>query len=70
MIWWALEQKRKREQETNNRIKADLVAELLASDLRSIDKQKLEEWAKEKGILPGKPDTARKCRGCCCGRCA
>ena len=63
-----MEQKRKREQETDNRIKADLIAKLMASDL-SIDKQKLEEWAIEKGILPDKAPTSRKCQGCCCCRC-
>ena len=69
MIWWALEQKRKREQETNNRIKADLITEILASD-RITDKHKIEEWARKEGILPDKAPTARKCRGCCCCRCA
>lgn len=73
MIWWALEQKRKRAakafEETWGKGQAEVIAKLLASD-RITDKHKIEEWARKEGILPDKAPTARKCRGCCCCRCA
>ena len=49
MVFWALEQKRKREKETNDRIRAGVVAELL-DHVSPQSKQELEEWAKKKGI--------------------
>ena len=49
MVFWALEQKRKREKETNDRIRAGVVAELLAEGIPQ-SKQELEQWARDKGI--------------------
>ena len=65
MIWWALEQKRKRAEQAQAKGReiglaqglaqgqaqgrAGLVAELLASGMPKTD-QELQEWAKERGI--------------------
>ena len=49
MVFWALEQKRKREKETTDRIRAELVAELLSEGIPPT-KQDLEQWARDKGI--------------------
>ena len=61
MIWWAIEQKRKREEKAQEigRAKgleqgmeigrAGLVAEMLASGMPKTE-QELQEWAKERGI--------------------
>ena len=49
MVFWALEQKRKREKETNDKIRAGVVAELLAEGIPQ-SKQELEQWARDKGI--------------------
>ena len=49
MVFWALEQKRKREKETNDKIRAGVVAELLDRGILHTN-QELEQWAQEKGI--------------------
>ena len=49
MVFWALERKREREKETNDKIRARVVAELL-DYVSPQSKQELEEWARDKGI--------------------
>ena len=49
MVFWALEQKRKREKETNDKIRAGVVAELLVDGIPQTKKD-LEQWARDKGI--------------------
>lgn len=73
MIWWALEQRRKRAEkafeENWKKGRAEVIAEMLATGIPQTN-QELDEWARERGIVPKKAQTARKRRGCCCCRCA
>ena len=49
MVFWALERKKEREKDRNDRIRAGVVAELLAEGIPQT-KQDLEQWARDKGI--------------------
>ena len=49
MVFWALEQKRKREKETNDKIRAGLISELLADEIPQT-REDLEKWARNRGI--------------------
>lgn len=49
MIFWALEQRKKRQEESAAKARASLIAEMLVEGIPQT-KQELEQWAKDKGI--------------------
>ena len=50
MVFWALEQRRKRLEERRREGQAELIAEMLAAGVPDETKQALEQWARDKGI--------------------
>ena len=50
MVFWALEQRRKRLEERRKEGQAVLIAEMLAAGVSGETRKELEAWAQEKGI--------------------
>ena len=50
MVFWALEQRRKRLEEQRQEARAELITEMLAAGVSDETRKELEQWAREKGI--------------------